>query len=244
MTAWKLTDGLSNLRSQLNAAFPNRDHESDGTIGDAAHQAEISGHNPDDTRGSKAAWNGDSDTIPEVRAFDCDSDFRTSGVTAQKVVDHVRALPGVSGVIRYMIYNRKMYHVNNGYRPTAYNGASAHTEHIHFEGAWTQAADNNTTFNYRLRDLLPAAAKDDDVNVDQLVKDNNAGKAGTVAPDTELGKLAMSQQVYDPTTGKLAMYYVAFNNLGKVVVDQAAQIKALSAKLDQAVSLLTELAAK
>lgn len=162
MASWTLTKGLQNLRDQINAAFPDRDHASDGTIGDAAHQAEMSGHNPDDTKGSKAAWNGDPDSTPEVRAFDCDSDLRAAPAIAQQLVDHIRKLPGVSSVLRYIIYNRTMYHSRDGFAPTKYTGASAHTEHIHFEGAWSQAADNNTSFNFRLEEIpvsLTAADK-------------------------------------------------------------------------------------
>jgi hypothetical protein len=162
MASWKLTDGLQNLRNQVNAAFPDRDKTSDGTIGDAAHQAETSGHNPDDKSGAKAEWNGDPDSTPEVRAWDMDSDLRAAPATAQQLVDHIRALPGVSSVLRYMIYNRKIYRASNGWKPEAYAGPSAHTEHIHFSGAYSQAADNNTRFDYRLEEIpvaLTAADK-------------------------------------------------------------------------------------
>lgn len=155
MATWKLTDGLQNLRSQVNACFPDRDKTSDGTIGDAAHAAGTSGHDPDDVPNSHAEWNGDPDSSPEVRAWDMDSDLG-GAVTAQQLVDHLRALPGLSSVIRYMIYNRRMYHERSGFAPTTYTGASAHTEHVHFSGAWAQAADENTTFDYHLEDLMTA----------------------------------------------------------------------------------------
>lgn len=159
--AWKLTDGLGNLRTQVNARFPDRDHASDGTIGDAAHMAETSGHNPDDTAGSHPEWNGDPDGTAEVRAWDMDSDLRESGASAQMVVDHIRRLPNVTQVLRYMIYNRKIYSASNGWVPQTYSGASAHTEHIHFSGAYSQAADNNTSFNYRLDEINKRAMEDD-----------------------------------------------------------------------------------
>lgn len=153
MAGWELTKGLQNLRTQVNERWPTRDKASDGSIGDAAHQASTSGHNPDDTSGSKAAWNEDGDTLPEVRAWDMDSDLREPGSSAQLLVDHVRKLPGVSGVLRYMIYNGKMYHSRDGFASSAYSGPSPHTEHIHFEGAWSQAADNNTSFDYKLEEV-------------------------------------------------------------------------------------------
>lgn len=153
MANWELTKGLQNLRAQVNEAFPGRDATSDGTIGDKAHQAETSGHNPDDTAGAKAEWNGDPDSTPEVRAWDMDSDLRAAPATAQQVVDHIRALPGVSNVLRYMIYNRHIYRASSNWKPEAYTGASAHTEHIHFSGQYTQAADNNTGFDFKLEEI-------------------------------------------------------------------------------------------
>lgn len=161
MSNWILTKGLSNLRDQVNEAFPDRDKASDGTIGDAAHQAETSSHNPDDTAGSSPEWNGDPDSTPEVRAWDMDSDLRAAPATAQQVVDHIRRLPDVGNVLRYMIYNRKIYKASNGWAAEDYTGASAHTEHIHFTGAFTQAADNNTTFDYRLEEIPVALTQAD-----------------------------------------------------------------------------------
>ncbi|HEX2551621.1 MAG TPA: hypothetical protein VHK64_08510 [Nocardioidaceae bacterium] len=165
MSDWALTKGLQNLRNQVNAAFPDRDKASDGTIGDAAHQAETSSHNPDDTPGSTPEWNGDPDNDPEVRAWDMDSDLSMHGVDAQDVVDHIRHLPGVSNVLRYIIYNRKIYKASNGWTAQDYTGASAHTEHIHFTGAFTQSADNNTSFDFHLEDLVAL----DQSDIDKIV---------------------------------------------------------------------------
>lgn len=159
MASWTLTKGMANLLAQIDAAFPDRDHTSDGTIGDTAHQAEKSGHNPDRTANAEYK---DGDALNEVRAIDTDSDFRAAPATAQQVVDHIRTLPGVSSVLRYMIYNRKIYRASNGWKPEAYTGPSAHTEHIHFSGAYTQASDSNSTFDFRLEEIpvsLTAADK-------------------------------------------------------------------------------------
>jgi hypothetical protein len=163
MANWELTPGLQNLRKQINAAFPARDKTSDGTIGDAAHQAEsASGHNPDSTKGSRPEWQ-DDDANADVRAWDMDSDLRFPGVSAQDVVDHLGELPGLSSVIRYMIFNRKIYRASAGFAPAAYTGASAHTEHIHFSGAYTEAADRNTTFDFRFEELTNMPLSDTDI---------------------------------------------------------------------------------
>lgn len=149
----ELTLGLQNLRRQTDRRFPHRDRQSDGWIGDAAHQAHASGHNPDDTSGSSPAWNADADNKAEVRAWDQDSDLGEPGITAQMEVDHIRRLPGVAAVIRYIIYDHKIYHERVGFAPAPYAGPSPHTEHIHFEGAWSNTGDSNTTFDFRLDEL-------------------------------------------------------------------------------------------
>lgn len=164
MTEWRLTHGLDHLRSSVNARWPDRDKASDGAIGDAAHQASVSGHNPDDTAGSTPEWSGDSDGTAEVRAWDMDDDLGEPGTTAQMLVDHLRRLPGFASVVRYMIYNRTMYHSRDGFAPTPYIGSSPHTEHIHFSGAWSNAADENTAFDYRLDEVGDMALTDDDLD--------------------------------------------------------------------------------
>jgi hypothetical protein len=247
MADWILTAGLQNLRSQVNAAFPGRDRTSDGTIGDAAHQAETSSHNPDDTAGSTPEWNGDPDSTPEVRAWDMDSDLH-AGVTAQQLVDHLRALSGLSSVIRYMIYNRRIYRASNGWAAEDYSGPSAHTEHVHFTGAFTQAADNNTTFDYRLGDLvltnddvakIVTAIQNADINPDPNSKSSLSGALWTI-----LGRSNALNDIPDaidalPTAAENAQAVLAAlgtkgpqeiaDALRAVLGDQAAAVGALLA---------------
>lgn len=148
-----LTPGMKNLGNQINKRWPKRDGTSDGAIGDYAHTQEHSDHNPDDTSKHNASWDSDSDNKSEVRAIDIDNDLGEPGMNMQDVIDHLRTLPNLGSVLRYMIYNRKMYHVDNNFKPTTYTGSSPHTEHAHFSGAWTQSADENTTFNYKLDEV-------------------------------------------------------------------------------------------
>src|ERR1044071_8683123 len=111
--AWFIVPALEELRMQLNAVFPNRDKSSDGGIGDTSHAAGKSSHNPDKT-GSPEYSDGDS--LDEVRARDFDVDLRDPEVSAKDVVNHLvrwAKKPKSEGGfwwIRYIIYNRKMYH--------------------------------------------------------------------------------------------------------------------------------------
>ena len=149
-----LTPGMKNLGNQINRRFPTRSGASDGARGDYAHTQGTSGHNPDDTRYDNAEWDGDSDSTSEIRAIDVDKDLNDPrGASMQELVDYIRRLPGIGTVLRYIIFNKKIYHVRNGFAPEDYEGDNKHTEHVHFSGAWTQASDANTSFDFKLEQL-------------------------------------------------------------------------------------------
>jgi hypothetical protein len=154
-----LTPGMKNLGNQINAWDPDRDGASDGAIGDYAHTQEHSGHNPDDTSENNAEWDGDADNVKDVRAIDVDISF-SNGVSAQTLVDHIVGLKP-SSVLRYVIYNRHIWKSTNNWQREDYTGASAHTEHIHFSGAYSESADQNTSYNYKLGDIPVALTSAD-----------------------------------------------------------------------------------
>jgi hypothetical protein len=126
-----LTTALAALRRDLNARFPNRDKTTDGWIGDAAHRAGTSGHNPDDTSGSRAEYS-DADTKQEVRALDVDEDLREPGTTMRDVILGIIATPGDRRRMRYMIYQDKIWSRNTDWEPRPYSGDYHH--HGHFSG--------------------------------------------------------------------------------------------------------------
>lgn len=224
MASWRRTGGMQNLLDQFNDRWPGRDKASDGSVGDYAHTQEHSGHNPDDTTAHNAEWDGDPDTIPEVRAIDVDSDLRESGTSMQDVIDHLRALAGLSSVIRYMIYNRKIYSASNGFRPEAYTGASAHTEHAHFSGAYSQASDNNTTFNFRFDEVGDMALTTTDLdNIRNAVWGSVLGTSGPTA-----GKDLESVETFP---AKFAEILDAVHAVSTPVIDVPALAAAIVAEL-------------
>lgn len=106
-----LAPSLANLRSEINARWPNRDKRSDGWIGDADHKTRVSDHNPD-SRGI-------------VHAIDIDKD----GIDPTFVIS--RCLRD-NWPTKYVIYNRRIWQFTNGdWRSTPYNGKNPHTDHIH-----------------------------------------------------------------------------------------------------------------
>lgn len=121
--AWQLAPSLVVLRDEANATNPSRDKASDGTIGDARHQAEgnASDHNP------WLVWNG----VPWVRAEDLDTD----GLDLPAAFEAARAkaaagqLPQVVGG-GYLILNGRITAPDfSEWR--AYKGTDPHVLHGH-----------------------------------------------------------------------------------------------------------------
>lgn len=113
------------LRDQLNKRFPNRDKRSDGWVGDRAHQARKSDHNPD-----KNGW---------VHAIDIDENMGSNpgrqGATAKEFADQLikYAREGKDGGrLKYVVYENK---IASGTHPNKYwvwrDGNWGHTQHIH-----------------------------------------------------------------------------------------------------------------
>lgn len=121
--SYYLAPSLVQLRDELNGRWPGRDKSSDGWIGDAAHSARKSDHNPD------------YDDNGVVRAIDIDEDgIDTAAVLAQMLHD-----PRVS----YVIYEKRIW---GGTRWRPYTGANGHTKHIHVSIKHTAAAENGTSW--------------------------------------------------------------------------------------------------
>lgn len=115
-----LAPSLVNLRTEINRVWPNRDKGTDGWIGDKAHQARQSDHNPD-KRGM-------------VHAIDIDKD----GIDPMFVVGKVIANRSVTS---YVVYNRTIWSIVRSFKPIKYTGSNPHTSHIHVSILYTGAAE-------------------------------------------------------------------------------------------------------
>lgn len=113
---WHVAPALAILIGQVNGIAPNRSKRSDGTIGDAAHQARRSDHNPDaDDR--------------SVNGADFTHDPR-GGFDARQFAEQLAS----SGDPRleYVIFARRIWsraRAHEGWRP--YTGTNPHTTHAH-----------------------------------------------------------------------------------------------------------------
>jgi hypothetical protein len=146
---------------------PARAKDSDGWIGDTAHQQETSDHNPDET-GSVPIH--DADTINEVHAIDVDNDLRITvpgyADPMEGAVQHTlsRCRSGQERRLRYVIYNRRIWDYRSAWQQKPYTGPSAHTEHAHFSFSYDSALEADTSSWYFEEiidmDLTPQNLKD------------------------------------------------------------------------------------
>lgn len=119
---WRLANSLIVLRNQVNAAYPNRNRLSDGTIGDAAHALVKSEHNPN------------SEGV--VTAMDITHDPANGAdmnVFAQSLITDPRTW--------YVIFNRRIWE-DGAWAP--YNGSNPHDKHLHISTKQNKASYDDT----------------------------------------------------------------------------------------------------
>lgn len=201
------------LLSEFNTIAPDRDHASDGTIGDAAHQAEHSDHNPD-REGA-------------VRALDVDNTFNQSGLSMEMIVQYLlaRCRAGYEQRITYIIYNRRIWEQDNGWRERTYTGSSPHTEHAHFSFSHNDRLANSRAPFY-LEDIPVSLTQSDREWIANTIAAAFTDRDTTGLVETTVGHDVLSQQVPDYTQSGTpqAAFYVAFDNLVKVVMNLKASI--------------------
>jgi hypothetical protein len=145
--AWRLAASLDTLRTQINTAWPDRNKASDGTIGDTAHQARTSDHNPD--------------PAGVVRAFDVTHD-PTAGADMHAISEALRLSRDPR--IKYVIWNSRMYssYATSTVDPwtwRSYSGSNLHTRHMHMSVVADDRADNTDPWSITIEGADPMAHK-------------------------------------------------------------------------------------
>jgi hypothetical protein len=121
MTEWRVAKSLLTLRDQVNARWPNRRKDSDGTIGNAEHASRSSDHNP---------WIHDNG-LGIVTAMDITHD-PANGCDSYALAQAL--LNSRDPRIKYVISNRRIASGNAGPSPWVwrkYTGANPHDHHCH-----------------------------------------------------------------------------------------------------------------
>jgi murein L,D-transpeptidase YcbB/YkuD len=111
MSKWRLAKSIVKLRDQINAAYPNRNKVSDGTVGDLAHRSRSSDHNPN-SQGVVAAIDITHDAANGPSGFDL----------RMKLIKDARC--------KYVIFNGLIWKARTG-KWENYKGANPHKHHLH-----------------------------------------------------------------------------------------------------------------
>jgi len=123
--SWRVAASLLTLQHQLDAAYPDRSRASDGTIGDAAHQAQVSDHNPDSAGVVRAL------DVTHDPAHGCDIDALSDALVESR-----------DDRISYVIANRLITGPEHGWQWTDYDGSDPHTNHLHLSVVADARADD------------------------------------------------------------------------------------------------------
>lgn len=129
MTGPRLVPAGVTLRAQVDARWPNRDRTSDGWIGDTAHQARPSDHNPD-----RAGW---------VHALDLDKDGINAQVIADQLCAYARSgLPGSRRLLNLVWRDRVASGTDPAHLWTWRGTGYGHFHHLHV--SFTAAAETDS----------------------------------------------------------------------------------------------------
>jgi murein L,D-transpeptidase YcbB/YkuD len=166
---WTLAPCLVKLRNEVNAAHPNRPKQSDGTIGDTAHQHETSDHNPN--------------SAGIVTAFDITTDSWSDALA-----ESLRLRGPHDGRVKYVIWQRRITSAVHGWQWVAYNGADPHTSHIHLSVS-ADAAEYNRTDAWGIGSAVARNLKEGDSGDDVRALQGrlNARHYGNLVVDGSFG---------------------------------------------------------
>ena len=110
---WRLAKSLTKLQEQINEIAPGRSKVSDGTIGDEAHRARTSDHNPNE-QGIVAAID-----VTHDPSRGCDGRFLSHSLIADPRV-------------KYVIFNSRIWKAHTGeWEFYGGKGKNPHDHHVH-----------------------------------------------------------------------------------------------------------------
>lgn len=204
---WRVARSLLVLRDEVDAAYPHRTKGADGTIGDAAHQAEgsASDHNP---------WVKDSAGVGVVRALDVTHDpahdCDTYAIAERMRLAKDRRLANGG----YIISNRRITGPVHGWQWVAYSGSDPHTGHMHVSVSREQALYD---------DESPWAGVTEETDMPTTPADANVVWAHAIPNMADRTKPDVSAQT------ALAQVWGTLVGVAKSETTEAAQIVALTA---------------
>lgn len=161
-----LATSLRTFRHSVNVEYPNRDFASDGWIGDAAHAARVSDHNP--------CWSCTAPYRGIVRAIDV-----TNDPTIPEIRERILYSAIGHDAVWYVISNGKIYSRTHDWKELDYTGANGHYHHVHISLNHDVASYNDTTLvlKRKVQDAVATLDKEDLTAIEGIVQRYSAFNA-------------------------------------------------------------------
>jgi hypothetical protein len=175
--SYYVAPSLEQLLAEVNARWPKRDKTSDGALGDAAHNARKSDHNPDyDDGGVIRARDFDEDLQGSTTPYPHFQTGRGADPLVQELLARCRS--GAEKRVAYIIYEGKIYSATYGWVANDYSGVNAHGHHAHISikhgdqyendrSLWLPEEEDDMPLNETDKDFIRAVV---DNRIDDIAK--------------------------------------------------------------------------
>jgi hypothetical protein len=179
MPAWHVNNALDSWRDGINARYPKRRKDSDGTKGDAFHARSVSQHNPD----------GDG----TVDAFDMDVNLLGSGTDTGSLaelleIEKLKRVFEADPRSQLWIHNGQIANRDIGnWKRRPYSGPNKHDHHVHWETRQSKEDDGAPWFH---------AEEKPDMQLSDKVKLFNNPDVKYSSPETSVETILASTNYY------------------------------------------------
>lgn len=217
---WRAMNSLLVLRDQVNAIAPDRSRASDGLVGDLAHQAETSDHNPHPVAGV-----GDE----MVTALDLTHD-PANGFDSYLFAEILRVHRDPR--IKYVISNHRIFSSYSNSSRAAwtwgdYTGTDPHTNHVHVSVLDAVISDTKTPWNL---EGFAVTTQDDVIVATTGLWDHAANRDTPTGRNFGNDVIAVFQQAAQARFDGLV---TQVNELSSALAEQATALSQIQAKLDE-----------
>ncbi len=137
---WKLAVPLVRLLWECDVRWPARSRRSDGSIGNAAHQAAAGADLDHDGDVDQHDWALSSQHLPDSDGWECALDITADGIDVPLVIQAVMRHPAAW----YVIHDGSIWSRTYGWVRQPYRGPSKHKEHVHVSTRLTAVGKTST----------------------------------------------------------------------------------------------------
>ena len=190
---WTLAPALQQLREQINAAFPNRDRSSDGSIGDTRHSSRKSDHNPN--------------AAGVVCAIDIDEDLSPSNTVAGIVAQIQMSR---DSRVAYIIYEGQITVKGDITRWKDYHGVNPHKHHAHIS-VKQDAKLYNDRRPWQIAGAITAAPAV--AEAESTVRDLKIGDTGDAVKAVQSALGINADGIFGPNTRRTVISFQSKNGL-------------------------------